>query len=456
VAVNLASVANVYGSFLNNMTPTNGAFDTESWAYSANLLAQSISALGVPFYFGTPGAANGVSNITVPLPAGSFQSIYLAGAGVNGNQTSQSFVVTYGDGTTSTFTQSMSDWCSPQNYTGETTALTMTYRVSPGSGTVPLACNIYAYSFALNSAKTLSSITLPSNRNAAFMAITLSGGSAAAAALQAQTITFNAIPSQIVGGTLTLSATASSGLPVSFSIVQNGNCSISGAVVTFLNTGNCGVNANQAGNSAYAAAPTVGQIIVVNNPPAKTTTAQTITFGAISAQPVGTSLTLTATASSGLPVTYTVVPNGNCSVSGSVVTLLNTGNCGVIATQAGNGSYSAAAAVGQIIVVVNAATGSFTIAPSASSFTLAAGKGGTVNFTATPANGFNGTVTYSLSGSPLNPATSGISYTFLQQSSTVSTLVIYVSSGVASGSGKITVTGTSGSLSASTTFTFNY
>jgi hypothetical protein len=215
------------------------------------------------------------------------------------------------------------------------------------------------------------------------------------------------------------------------------------------------VIASQPGNSSYAAAPTVGQIIVVNNAPAKLA-AQTITFGAISAQPVGTSLTLTATASSGLPVAYTVVRNGNCSVSGSVVTFLNTGNCGVIANQAGNSSYSAAAPVGQIIVVVNAAPASFTIAPSASSFTLAAGKGGTLNFTATPANGFNGTVTYSLSGSPLNPAKSGISYTFQQQSSTVATLVIYVSPGIASGSSKITVTGTSGSLSASTTFTFNY
>jgi hypothetical protein len=456
VAVNLASVANVYGSFLNNITPTNGAFDTESWAYSANLLGPSISVPGVPFYFGVPGTANAVSNITVPLPAGSFQSINLAGAGINGNQTNQSFVVTYSDGSTSTFAQSMSDWCAPQNYTGETIALAMTYRVSPGSGTVPLACNLYGYSFALNPAKTVSSITLPSNRNAAFMAMTLSGGSAAATAPQAQTITFNAIPSQAVGASLTVSASASSGLPITFSIVQNGNCSISGSVVTFLNVGNCGVIANQAGNSAYAAAPAVGQIIVVNSAPAQTTAAQTITFGAISAQPVGASLTMTATASSGLPVTYTVVQNGNCSVAGSVVTFLNTGNCGVIANQAGNSSYSAAAAVGQIIVVVNAAPGSFTIAPSASSFTLAAGQGGTLNFSAAPANGFNGTVTYSLSGSPLNPATSKISYTFLQQSSTVSTLVIYVPSGVAPGSSKITVTGTSGNLSASTTFTFNY
>jgi hypothetical protein len=81
----------------------------------------------------------------------------------------------------------------------------------------------------------------------------------------AQTITFNPIPSQVLGGTLTVSATASSGLPVSFVIVPNGNCSISGKVVTFLNVGDCGVVATQSGNATYSAAPAVGQIVVVNN-----------------------------------------------------------------------------------------------------------------------------------------------------------------------------------------------
>jgi DNA-binding beta-propeller fold protein YncE len=79
-----------------------------------------------------------------------------------------------------------------------------------------------------------------------------------------QTITFGPIAAQIVGTSLTVSATASSGLPVSFTLVQNGNCSISGNTVTFLNVGNCGVIANQAGNSTYSAAPAVGQVIVVN------------------------------------------------------------------------------------------------------------------------------------------------------------------------------------------------
>ena len=146
-----------------------------------------------------------------------------------------------------------------------------------------------------------------------------------------------------------MSATASSGLPVTFTVVQNGNCSVSGNVVTFLNTGNCGVLANQAGNSTYAAAAQVGQIVVVN----AQVMSQTITFNSIPSQKIGTSLTVSATASSGLPVTFTVVQNGNCSVSGNVVTFLNYGNCGIIANQSGNASYSAAPAVGQIVPITN-------------------------------------------------------------------------------------------------------
>jgi len=169
-----------------------------------------------------------------------------------------------------------------------------------------------------------------------------------------QTITFNPIAAQSVGSSLTVSASASSNLPVTFSVVPNGNCSVSGNTVTFLNTGACGVLANQAGNAAYQAAPQVGQVVLVNSAPPPQQKAQTITFNAIPAQAVGITLVLSATASSNLPVTFSVVPNGNCSVSGSTVTFLNEGNCGVIASQAGNSSYLGAPAVGQIILVNNA------------------------------------------------------------------------------------------------------
>jgi hypothetical protein len=178
---------------------------------------------------------------------------------------------------------------------------------------------------------------------------------------QSQTITFGPIAQQPVGTTLTVSATASSGLPVAFTLVQNGNCSISGNAVTFLHTGNCGIIANQAGNNTYAAAAAVGQIVVV----VPALQSQTITFGAIAQQTVGASLTVSATASSGLPVTFTLAQSGVCSISGSTVTFQSAGSCGIIASQPGNGSYAAATPVEQLVTVVAAKAQAQTITFSA-------------------------------------------------------------------------------------------
>ncbi|MBV8909426.1 MAG: hypothetical protein JOZ89_01565, partial [Gammaproteobacteria bacterium] len=82
---------------------------------------------------GAAGTVDAVSNATVSLPAGSFTTLSLLATGVNGNQTNQTFTVTYSDASTSTFRQSLSDWFSPQNYAGESKALTMAYRVK-GTG----------------------------------------------------------------------------------------------------------------------------------------------------------------------------------------------------------------------------------------------------------------------------------------------------------------------------------
>ncbi len=69
-------------------------------------------------------------------------------------------MVTYTDGTTSTFTQSLSDWFTPQSYAGETVASSMAYRLTSTGATDNRTFNLYAYTFALNSAKTVQSITL--------------------------------------------------------------------------------------------------------------------------------------------------------------------------------------------------------------------------------------------------------------------------------------------------------
>jgi hypothetical protein len=65
---------------------------------------------------------------------------------------------------------------------------------------------------------------------------------------------------------VTLSATASSGLPVVLSVDSSsgtGVCTVSGNTVTFSAAGTCVMDANQAGNATYAAAPPVQQTIKV-------------------------------------------------------------------------------------------------------------------------------------------------------------------------------------------------
>ena len=250
----------------------------------------------------------------------------------------------------------------------------------------------------------------------------------------AQTITFTPPASPVTYGVspITLSATSTSGLAVSFS-VMSGPGTISGSTLTISGAGTVVVAANQAGNADYAAAAQVTQSVTVNkatltitaanasraygasNPaftylptgfvngdtssvlsgaPSLTTTAnttsapgsypitaaagtltaanysftfaagtltvttasQTITFTPpTSPVTYGVSpITLSATSTSGLTVTFSVL-SGPGTISGSTLTITGAGTVVMAANQPGNTDY-AAAAQGTQSVVVNQAT----------------------------------------------------------------------------------------------------
>ena len=66
---------------------------------------------------------------------------------------------------------------------------------------------------------------------------------------------------------------------------------------------------------------------------------QTINFGTPSNQPIGApAFTVTATASSGLSVSFASTTTTVCTVSGNTVTLVAVGKCTIQATQSGNAS----------------------------------------------------------------------------------------------------------------------
>lgn len=155
---------------------------------------------------------------------------------------------------------------------------------------------------------------------------------------QAQRITFAAVPAQVMGASpFTVSATASSGLTVSFDSSTPSVCTVSGNTVTLLAVGMCMIGAHQAGDPVYAAAPDAVQSFSVVGQP------QTIAFAAIANRTLGAApFAISATASSGLTVSFDSVTPTVCAVSGNTVTLLAAGTCTISALQAGNRSYVAA------------------------------------------------------------------------------------------------------------------
>ena len=119
--VNLSSAFNRTGIVADGTSFAGGGLDADGNAFSASLLGTNLTADGTPFDFGPVGTDDVVSaeGQTIPLPAGNDAALELLATGVNGSHPNQTFTVTYTDGTTATFTQSISDWAFPQDYPGD-------------------------------------------------------------------------------------------------------------------------------------------------------------------------------------------------------------------------------------------------------------------------------------------------------------------------------------------------
>jgi fibronectin type 3 domain-containing protein len=166
-------------------------------------------------------------------------------------------------------------------------------------------------------------------------------------AIQSQTITFTPPPAQVTFGVppITLSATATSGLPVTFSLLS-GPATVSGSTLTINGAGTIVIAANQAGNSSYPAAAQVQQTVLVNQANV------TVTLGGLAQTYTGSPLAATAaTTPAGLAVTLTYNGSAAPPTAASAYT--------VVATIA-DANYT------------GSASGTLTIAKAASSVTFSA------------------------------------------------------------------------------------
>jgi len=166
----------------------------------------------------------------------------------------------------------------------------------------------------------------------------------------AQTVTFLAVGpvTYVAGGSFPVSATASSGEVVTFKSTTTGVClegGSNGSVIAMVTPGSCVITASQAGTDNYLPA-SVQQTVTINKAP------QTITFNGMQDRPLSaTTFTVTATASSGLPVSFASATLPVCTVSGNVVAMVAVGVCTVTASQGGDTYFAAAPDVSRSFVV---------------------------------------------------------------------------------------------------------
>jgi hypothetical protein len=215
----------------------------------------------------------------------------------------------------------------------------------------------------------------------------------------APTITFS-VPTQTFGeGPFPVSAISNSGGAITFSLVSGPATVTSAGVVTLTAAGSVTLEASQAANGNFTAGTQEATFTV--NPES-----QTITFGAIANQTFGGApFTVSATASSGLAVTFTSETTSVCTVSGNTVTIVGVGTGTIAASQAGNADFSAATNVSQSFTV-----GQFTPTITISNIPTNAAVGG--SFTATYNYNGNGTPSVASSNTAIC-TTSGNVVTFV-------------------------------------------
>lgn len=160
---------------------------------------------------------------------------------------------------------------------------------------------------------------------------------------QNQTITFPTIADQTFGDPpIQLVAAASSGLPVTFTVMSGPAALSSSNVLTLTGAGAVTVEADQSGNSGFNPATPVDISFNVGR------ANQSIAFAPVPNHSAGDPpFALSATTSSGLPVYFSVLSGPAALNSSNYITLLGAGTVNVLAWQPGNSNFNAAATVQQ-------------------------------------------------------------------------------------------------------------
>ncbi|MDD3531156.1 MAG: hypothetical protein PHV99_00985 [Candidatus Pacebacteria bacterium] len=282
-----------------NFSTTAATTGIANWAYNsgstASYSASGNQTLGVFTYnnvtlsgSGTKSMASGISiggtlsvastgTPTASIGAGTtltVANLTLGGLGrINGTWGSTSSTATYKNNTyfaattgklsvtnDTRATPTLSVTNSPVTYTGSAQAATVTGSV-PGAANTVLTGGAATQTNGGSYAVTANFVPTDTT---SYTSLTAASAGTFTINPASQTITFNPLPNKTLGeADFAVSATASSGLAVSFSSLTAGVCTVSTATVHLVSIGTCTIRASQAGDSNYTAASNVDQSFVV-------------------------------------------------------------------------------------------------------------------------------------------------------------------------------------------------
>jgi hypothetical protein len=174
-----------------------------------------------------------------------------------------------------------------------------------------------------------------------------------------QTVTFSPVPSLAVGDEVTLSATSSAGLAVTFSSSDALIMPVTGTTLKILRQGYATITATAATSPIYSAASASQDVVVGSS-------GQSIIFPTIPEVPYGAAGYVVAVfATSGLPVTLASSNPSVAIVLGNTLSISGVGTTTITASQEGNPFWLPATSQQQLLRVVKAEQGlNFTRPPS--------------------------------------------------------------------------------------------
>jgi hypothetical protein len=299
----------------------------------------------------TPGAVGTICQVTATKAAdGSYFSASTTPRTISVTKIDQTTALTFTNANSMVFGQELSLLA-----TGGSGDGAISYAVTSAGLT---GCTITGANLSVTGAGTCAlsaSRALSTNFNATAVGSRATISITVSKAAQALSFTSTVPTTPVAGGTYSVVAVSDSGLTPSLSITS-GSCSLTGSTISFSATGDCIVQAQQAGDSQYLAATAITQTIAVGSRNqtltfvAATTAIEEKTYGdtAFIVEASSTESTAVLSYSTGRNTT-----NSACEVSAAgVVTVKNVGTCEVAANSVGTTAFAAASQITKTIAIV--------------------------------------------------------------------------------------------------------